>query len=148
MEEFFVVIIQQKRFLILQRNWIENPCIGAHTKVFWSPNDQDTADYTRDVKYMYNRAESACYEGFVLKKFNVFEEAEKYIAWKRPVFPVQYKTGIVPKLNLSVEEPVEYIDIASDSVSNDLLFFRVLARNLFVLIFVKHLFSFSKPKVM
>lgn len=104
--ELFAVLLKQKRFIIVPKKWIENPSISKDaTKVFFSADSEDSPDFNLEIKYYFNSNHKACYEAYVMRKFNDRQQAQSYIEWKRPVFPTGHSKS---------DDPVEYLEISDD----------------------------------
>lgn len=89
--QFYVLVTKQNRFIISEPRWIEDATIGCYTKVFHSPDNSKDADFGSAVRFYINFNIDACYEAFVIKRYNSRELAEKYTARMRPRFPVRNK---------------------------------------------------------
>lgn len=87
---YTVVLLKSRRLIIVPPKWLQNTAVQRLTRVFFSPNNCALAKFDLDVEYLFNKDKDNTYEGFVLKHFNTFNEAEQYIDNKRPVFPVDY----------------------------------------------------------
>lgn len=111
-QDFFVVCLKQKRFIIIKKEWIQNPSIGQMSKIFYSKNEDAIPNFDGSLKYYLNRGIEACYEGYVQKSFDSLEKAENFIEWKRPFVPIA-------ESNLNFEEPVDFIDLISGHVSQN-----------------------------
>lgn len=117
MGDFLVILLEQKRFLILPQKWVEDPRLDSFTRVFFSPNISTRADFETEVKYYFNNAINGCYKGFVMKSFRNYEDASNFIEWKRPTFPIKYQSNVpsvIRNLSRDFSEPVEHIDISDE----------------------------------
>lgn len=63
----FVIILLSRRFIIVKDNWVENKNIGEKTKVFFSPENADEANFSLEVKFLFNERVPNVYEGYIWK---------------------------------------------------------------------------------
>lgn len=66
---FFVVFMECRRNVVVKKEWISNPIVGAETRMFYS-NDRDAVpNFEMVPEYYLNSQCSACYNVFVIKSF-------------------------------------------------------------------------------
>ncbi|XP_031633572.1 zinc finger MYND domain-containing protein 11-like, partial [Contarinia nasturtii] len=65
------------------------------------------------IGYYLNTTTDACYDAFIYKVFDRFDEAQKYVIDKRSVPPVEYVCGKKFVQIVSKDSPVDFIDISS-----------------------------------
>lgn len=90
--------------------------------MFFAPDKNAVPDFDLELRYLLNANAASLYEGYVLKKFQIFDEAESYIARKRTVFPIDYgdlsnMENVQP--NIQSMESVEHITLSDDESDND-----------------------------
>lgn len=93
-----------------------------NTKVFYSNDENATANFATKTSYFLNMNRDFCYDAFVVKTFDKLEEAEKYISLKRPDYPVKYSEndigvttrGQTVRNRLNDEKVVAKFNINSD----------------------------------
>lgn len=118
--KFYITVTKQNRFIICEPRWIENATIGCYTKVFQSPDASKAADFTLAPRYYIKSGVDACYEVFVIKKYQSRELAEKYTGRMRPNYPIRKNKGNVAvfgnvqKFRYSKPKTVDYIDLDCD----------------------------------
>lgn len=65
-----VILNYNKKIIIVPENWIENSNqFSEQTKIYYSPNFEDPANFTIPVKQFFDRTVPKCYNGFLLQKF-------------------------------------------------------------------------------
>lgn len=70
--QFYVVCLKSKRYIVLPENWIQNPILRRETKVYFSQNPTDEADFSLKILFYLNQSVSGVYEAFVIKKFGEY----------------------------------------------------------------------------
>lgn len=89
---FFVVYLENKSYVVIKKDWIENPVVGEKSNVFISPNDNTEPDFNTTKGFYVIRNKNMCYNGFVYKIFDCQLNAQNYVDRKRIVAPVRYST--------------------------------------------------------
>lgn len=84
--EVFAVVLQSNRFLILSKNWLQDPTEGKHTVRFFCNQSGAAADFSLDQKIYFDSDQPNCYSVYVTKGFRSKQQAEKYTSWKRPIY--------------------------------------------------------------
>lgn len=118
---FCAVLLKSRRLFVVKTEWVEDTTtLRKLSKVFFAPDQNTVADFSLELKYLLNRNASGVYEGYVLKQFECFHEAERYIEQKRTVYPIDYsnqdnKENVQP--NTHNMEPLENITLSDDDES-------------------------------
>lgn len=60
------VITQSRVYLVVPVTWLQNK-ENQITKIFYSPNENDNADFSLPVKYFVNKNEKAVYNAYILR---------------------------------------------------------------------------------
>lgn len=65
----FVVLLKSRRYITVRGNWIQTPApkYGEIGKVFYSPDENAEADFSLEVKYLFNQNDAHVYEGYIMK---------------------------------------------------------------------------------
>lgn len=65
-----VVILECKKIIVVPNNWVEkqNTNSDDSTKIFFSPDTNDEADFDLPKKMFFDKTERKCYRGYVLKE--------------------------------------------------------------------------------
>lgn len=96
---FYVVFLKCQKYVAIKEEWIQNPVIGKSSKVFISNDETFAADFDAKMSY-FVVDENMCYNGFIERKCESLEIARRFIARKRKIVPVCYKTGRKFKINV------------------------------------------------
>lgn len=67
--DFFVVFLESRRYMVVQRQWISNPVVGAEAKIFFSADKNAVPNFEIEPEFYVNPNLGACYNAFVLKAF-------------------------------------------------------------------------------
>lgn len=116
--DFFVVYLECQRYISVQRNWIQNPEPGEKSKIFYSSDSNDAADFSTEPLHYLNKSVAACYNAFVYKKFDNLDDAESFVSSKRVVPPVNYKSSEKFKKVVG-SDPVDFINISSSESEDE-----------------------------
>lgn len=63
---FFGVMTQSHRYLAIPEEWLQFK-ENKTTKIFYSPNPNDPADFDLEVKYFFSENTKACYNAVVIR---------------------------------------------------------------------------------
>lgn len=66
---FFVVYLDQMKLIVIKEDWIENPDLGSKSKIFFSPNSNEVANFALPLSFYFDDTKTTCYEAFVCKCF-------------------------------------------------------------------------------
>lgn len=67
-----VILLKQKKIIVVQDKWVENPTLYSETKVFYSPNVNDEANFETQIMFYFHSTKTACYYGCVNEKFGTY----------------------------------------------------------------------------
>lgn len=62
----FVVVLENDRLVALKKDWVQNPILNSVTKVFYSPNTDDSSNFELHKMYYFNEK-----NGFLLYRIFV-----------------------------------------------------------------------------
>lgn len=77
--DYFVVYLKSMKYFTVHRKWIQNPVVGEQSKIFYSSNFNDVADFTCAVLYFLDKSVAACYNAFVYKVFGEISKNIQYL---------------------------------------------------------------------
>lgn len=67
--DYFVVLIESKRWVAVNRDWVENPVLREQSKIFFSPNEQAVPDFSMPPQFYLKKECDGVYDCFVYKQF-------------------------------------------------------------------------------
>lgn len=66
---FFVVLIKPNNLFCVKGDWIEKPVLFSICNVFYSPDENQEADFSTNGANTFHANEIACYQGYVCSRF-------------------------------------------------------------------------------
>lgn len=70
---YCAVLTQSHVYLVVPVSWLENKN-NKITKVFYSPNQNDKADFKSPVKYFVNKQEKAVYNAYIIRYMRKYNQ--------------------------------------------------------------------------
>lgn len=67
-----VILLEQKIFIAIKKQWVQNPMLYSKTVVFHSPNIGDEADFEFQKMFYFHQEKIACYNGYVNQIFGMY----------------------------------------------------------------------------
>lgn len=67
-----VILLDQNIFVAVKENWVQNPILHSKTKIFYSNNVDDEANFELKTMYYFHPEDTVCYSGYVNQKFGVY----------------------------------------------------------------------------
>lgn len=65
----FVIILECDKLLAVDQKWVQNPILSQISKVYFSKNVKDIADFSLETTFFFKSDKSGCYDGYVYKYF-------------------------------------------------------------------------------
>lgn len=69
---FYVAYLEQKKFIVVKEQWVENPEILKNSKIFYSPQQGSVADFSLPLSYYFDNNKTTCYNAFLSKSFSEY----------------------------------------------------------------------------
>lgn len=69
----FAVILRCNEMIAAKEHWIANPVLSEASKIFFSPNRNQVANFDIAPKYFFEGNEVAVYDGFLYRRFGKYQ---------------------------------------------------------------------------
>lgn len=69
---YFVVFLESKRWIVVRKQWIQNPNCGQKSAIFYTQNQNSVANFDAPTGFYLNERSECVYNAFIWREFGKY----------------------------------------------------------------------------